>query len=261
MIKLIAIDVDGTLLNSKAQIDKDTIDEIRRVKDKVKVVISTGRMYSAITEFIDILQLNGKDNYSIINTGSQVVDNNGQFVVDNYLSLKDYEKVKDLSKGFDVQIVFYTKDEMFTIGKPNPETKKDADYIKVPVSEFDGVDRHFGRIGFVGNRKEIDRFQEQFEETLKKDYYTMRNETFLFEILPKESDKQKGLEKLADILNIDKKEIMAIGDKPNDLNMIKWAGIGVSMGQSSDLIKENSDYVTDTNDNNGVAKAIKKFIE
>ena len=78
--------------------------------------------------------------------------------------------------------------------------------------------------------------------------------------MPAGTSKGEAVKRLAEILKIRPEEVICMGDSENDLSMIKYAGLGIAMGNAIDLVKENSDYITDTNENSGVGKAIEKFI-
>ena len=82
----------------------------------------------------------------------------------------------------------------------------------------------------------------------------------MYEVLPKNNNKGTGLKKLAEKLGIKQEEVMAIGDGNNDIEMLKFAGVGVAMGNGTKMAKDAANYITDTNENNGVAKAIEKFL-
>lgn len=88
----------------------------------------------------------------------------------------------------------------------------------------------------------------------------MKSEPFFLEIMPKGVDKGEALAKLAESLDIDQSETMAFGDQANDLSMIKWAGCGVAMGNAIDDLKDNAQYVTASNDDEGIAKALEKLV-
>jgi len=97
-------------------------------------------------------------------------------------------------------------------------------------------------------------------QTFRDKYTTVKSSPFYFEILNKEASKGAAVANLAQHLGIKQEEIMAIGDNENDLSMIEYAGLGVAMGNAVPLIKEAANVVTATNDEHGVAEAIKKFV-
>lgn len=81
-----------------------------------------------------------------------------------------------------------------------------------------------------------------------------------FEMTKKGTSKGKAVEVLADFYNIKRDEVICMGDGENDLSMIEYAGLGIAMGNASSIVKKRANYVTDTNCNDGVAKAIEKFV-
>lgn len=81
-----------------------------------------------------------------------------------------------------------------------------------------------------------------------------------FEVMSKSTSKGIAVKKFCDILGIDSKEVICIGDNENDISMIEFAGLGIAMGNATDEVKSKSDFVTDTNANNGVAKALRKVL-
>ena len=91
-------------------------------------------------------------------------------------------------------------------------------------------------------------------------YNGVLSQKYIYETLPKGANKGVALKKLAEKLNIPREEVMAIGDGNNDIEMLKFAGVGVAMGNGTKMAKDAANYITDTNENNGVAKAIEKFL-
>ena len=106
----------------------------------------------------------------------------------------------------------------------------------------------------------LDAFIATLDPELYEKYSIMKSEPFFLEIMPKGVDKGEALAKLAESLGIDQSETMAFGDQANDLSMIKWAGCGVAMGNAIDDLKDNSQYVTASNDDEGIAKALEKLV-
>ena len=106
----------------------------------------------------------------------------------------------------------------------------------------------------------IDRITPQIPRELFEEYTVIRSLDFMVEFMNKDCNKAIGLEKLAQYLKISKEEIIAIGDADNDKEMIEYAGLGVAMGNAKDEIKQLADFVTKSNEEDGVAYVIDKFI-
>jgi len=113
---------------------------------------------------------------------------------------------------------------------------------------------------FIDQKKQIDAFQETYEDVLAQRFHTIRSQPILFEILPKGVNKASGLKALAEHLGIPREQIMAIGDENNDIEMIEYAGLGVAMGNAPDSIKALADVTTTSNEEDGVATAIKRYV-
>ena len=116
------------------------------------------------------------------------------------------------------------------------------------------------KVMFIDPPEILDEAIAKLPAWIKEDFNVFKSAPFFLEITHKDVDKGAGLLHLADYLNIKQSETMACGDQGNDYTMIKAAGLGVAMENGIDKVKAIADYVTDTNDNDGVAKAIEKFV-
>ena len=112
---------------------------------------------------------------------------------------------------------------------------------------------------FIGNPKEMENFQKKCENILKDRYSGVLSQPYVYEVLPKNNNKGTGLKKLAEKLGIKQEEVMAIGDGNNDVEMFEYANYSVAMENASDLAAKAAKYRTDSNTNDGVAKAIRKY--
>ncbi len=112
---------------------------------------------------------------------------------------------------------------------------------------------------FLGNPNIMADFQKENENILKDKYSSVLSQPYVYEILPKGNNKGTGLKKLAKKLGIKQEEIMAIGDGNNDIEMFEYANYSVAMENGTELAKKAAKYQTDSNENDGVAKAIRKY--
>ncbi|MDU1855219.1 MAG: HAD-IIB family hydrolase, partial [Clostridium baratii] len=133
-----------------------------------------------------------------------------------------------------------------------------SDNIKEEIEKFDGeilkgvcADKN-NKVNLIKAREEL--------ESLNTNMEIVSSWNDNFEVMRNGSTKGDAVRYLANYFGIDKEEVMCIGDSENDLSMIKYAGTGIAMGNASEDIKSVADYVTDTNVNDGVAKAINKFV-
>lgn len=268
MIKLIALDMDGTLLNEQKELTQPQIDAIHQaVKTGVTVVLCTGRPLVGVKPFVQQLGFDVEDEYIIVNNGCSTHSTKDWSLIDwEELTLEDIPYLNHFTEGDKVQLALFDEDNYFVVAEqPNQRTVIDAAVVDmVPLSitleeAISGQHRWFEAM-FVGETVDMDSFEEKHSHELSQRYSTVRSQDFLFEILPNGASKASGLKKLADRLGILPEEIMAMGDANNDLEMIEFAGLGIAMGNANEQVKAIAQDITDTNENNGVAKAIEKHI-
>lgn len=257
-IKLIAFDLDGTLLNEERELSDNNIKAIKKILNKnIKIVIATGRPYAGFSRFLKQLGTLGQGNYSITNTGSiireNVCDSNIKL---NAMNLDDYLFIKNLTNNYDnLQVAFYTDDYLYIDEVyPNEAFIYDKNILRMESRRVSSYKNEpICRINVMGEKDILDNFQKENLNVLEEKFATMRNETFSYEILNKNSSKGKALKFLGEYLNIDRNQIMAFGDNVNDIEMIEYAGVSVAMGNGKYDIKSKADYIAKPNSEDGVA--------
>ena len=290
MYKLIAIDLDGTLLNSNGIISNETKQVLSQIIDKnIKIVLASGRMIDSIRTIAEEI---GGQKYLIAGNGSIVYDiKNNQILYKNFLSK---EKVLDVIKICEENSIYYniyTENELLAPAlkynvlyyhkeNANREEKdrtkiniidnmyeyiqnvEREDFLKITICDedrmiFNSIIRMIKQIKDIDvldvehmSRKNI----TQGTETIELNYsYT--------EVSAKNVDKWEAIKYILGKENIDEKEVIAIGDNINDKKMIENAGLGIAMKDSSPVITETADILTEeNNDEDGVAKILKEII-
>lgn len=268
MIKLIALDMDGTLLSEKKELMQPQIDAIHKaVAAGVTVVLCTGRPLVGVKPYVQQLGFDTEDEYIIVNNGCSTHLTRDWSLIDwEELTSQDIAYLDGFTNSDQVQISLFDEEDYFVLAeKANDMVDLDARLVGMTPQSIDLKEAQSGRhrffeAMFVGEKEAIDAFENQHNDTLSKDYTTVRSQDYLLEILPNGASKASGLKKLADRLGILPEEIMAMGDANNDLEMIEFAGLGIAMGNANEQVKAIAQDITDTNENNGVAKAIEKHI-
>ena len=291
MYKLLAIDLDGTLLNTHGEISETTkriIDET--TKRGVKVVLASGRTVDSIRNFAYDLNVS---NYIIAGNGSIIYDlKNKNAIYENYIpkskalnlinlcednsiTYSVYTNKSIISKFLKYNVLYYYKDNMKRTAnrKTNITLVQDVyNYVKNMEDEkvmkfliadktksvFSALSRKFKDIKDIGildvshiSRKII---SDGSREIPLEYYYT--------EISQKNVDKWIALEILAKKLNIDLKDVAVFGDNANDIKMLENAGLGIAMKNSSPVVKEKAKLVTDfDNNHDGVVLMIEKILD
>lgn len=267
-IKLIAIDMDGTLLTRDKQIsseDRQTLQEAAQIG--VKIVLCTGRPKSGIEPYLSQLDLPNQE-YAIGNNGCLTFDSRDWQILDLVQTpFQHIESLAELLADFPkLNLVLFTPEGNYVLGAQiNAQTRRDAEIELSKLYHTDLTSFKKQKIPvlvpiFMGPTEELDRFQTLYQETLRADFNPTRSLDYAFEALPKGVSKASALQNLARQLDIHPSQIMAIGDGNNDLEMLAYAGLSVAMANASKVVKDAADYLTDSNEASGVAKAIRRHV-
>lgn len=259
--KLLAIDIDGTLItNDKKILDETKQDIIKAYNKGVIICICTGRAYPAAKRYISELDL---DIPLILYNGSRIISGNGEETIFN----KTIDK--EVSNGvFDIinmndgtccfwkeDTLYFNKNDEYTAYYENLTGIKPAIINDYDESLFTNINKflwfdtpenlQFIKNNILNDVAGIDCFKSQ---------------SHILEIVPKNINKGEAIKFLANYYNIDISEVIAVGDDENDISMIMSAGLGVAMENARSCVKEVADYITLSNEENGVGKVINEFI-
>ncbi|MEH7355882.1 Cof-type HAD-IIB family hydrolase [Neobacillus drentensis] len=239
-IKLVALDMDGTLLNNKGQISEANQQAIKAAQEKgIYVVLSTGRSLTTCREHADALELTS---YLVTVNGSEIWDEKRELVERNFVKAELIEWMWELTKQHKTK--FWAISTERNWHDEMPEDIHNIEWLKFGFNIDDDATRKL-------ILKELEA-KGEFELSNS----TMKN----IEVNPLGINKAKGLGIVCSRLGIEMKNVMAVGDSRNDLMMIKSAGLGVAMGNAQDVVKAAADWVTATNEEDGVAKAIHTWV-
>lgn len=266
MIKLVTIDLDGTLFDKNKNISKENKKAILDAKKLgCKIVIATGRPISGVTPVLNELGLTTNDDYVIVYNGAKIYNVGTKEMI--FSSTIDGKTVKELyneSINLGVHFHAFRKNEELITPKHNPYTDIEArlNNLEDKLYDFNLINDNdeFLKAMMVDNDENITRIIPEVNKYFTENYSMVRSSKIFLEFLNKNTHKGHALEALANHLNIDIKDTMAIGDAGNDLPMIISAGLGVAMENAFPEIKEYADVITLDNEHSGVAHAINKFV-
>ena len=277
MYKMVIIDLDGTLLNDQKEISNEDAYIINRsYREKGTIcVIATGRSYICAKYLADIVG-EGLSQYIIASTGSEIRDikNNlylNKQCISNENTIKILEFVQKYNFRCNVDISSKVISNSRLVNQEILDKIGQKYEIKENLLEYfttDSIDSiSFNIIGDEENllklKKELTAIENiEITELCKAtDMKKIGKEIVTYiDIMSKGATKKNAIKILANYLNIKKEEIIVIGDGGNDIPMFEVAGLKVAMSNSLDIVKEKADYITGSNNESGVAKAIKKFI-
>jgi len=242
-IKLIALDMDGTLLNNEHEVPHENQVAIEKAKEQgFHVVISTGRSLSTCKEIIEPL---GESAYLVTINGGEIYDQHFNLIERNSFDPKDVRKLWDLTQKHQASFWSSTVQGRFSSQDPFEGEPEDYEWIKYG---FNFEDEEL-RDTIIAELKDHDSFEVTNSSPLN------------LEINPAGINKATALRKVSKWLDITMDNVMAVGDSLNDIAMIREAGFGVAMGNAQDIVKEEANMVTGTNVENGVAQAIEYVLE
>ena len=270
-IQLVAIDLDGTLLRDDKSLSQENVDAIKEaIEQGVQVVICTGRTLPSIQYLSKQLPQGDGDEYLILQNGAvihQLPDLN--IVHETILTEGDRQAIYDIFKEYrseEVQMVAFDPDKLYLVDDEtaNPTVVQDAKTLStdITLAKFEEVLNleTLYKIVVFGGVEFIDDYLEKIPNDLYEQVHIVRSLPVAIEFIPKLANKANGLNALIKQLDIKAENIMTIGDELNDYEMVKMAGLGVAMENGHPEVKRVADELTLTNNENGVAHAIRKFV-
>ena len=265
--QILVLDLDGTLTNSKKEITQPTLEALIDIqKNGKKVVLASGRPINGVRPLAEKLHLQKYGGYMLSFNGARITNcATGEIIYNRTLPLDITQTVFDIVKSFDgLDIVTYDSERIISGIEPN---YYDGLESKINNMEIHSID------DFVAYVKEpVNKFLItgeptiilEAEETLKKKFHSFLNvyksEPYFLEVMPRNIDKAYSLQKLLSSLGLTADEMICCGDGFNDLTMIEYAGLGVAMANAQDLIKDSADFITKSNDEDGVLHVIETFM-
>ncbi|MTV50320.1 Cof-type HAD-IIB family hydrolase [Heliobacillus mobilis] len=262
-IRLVAIDMDDTLLTPDLQVApavRNAIEEAQR--RGVLVTLATGRMFRAAIPFARQL---GIDLPLIVYQGAMVKEaGNDELLYHVPVPPEPAREIVDLLKEEHLHINLYIDDHLH-MEKIDPEAFGYIGLAKVPVTltKDHGALLEKGsttKILAIGDPDHLTNVEEQARQKWGGAIYITRSKPYYLEFMNRNAGKGSALAFLADRLQIPREATMAIGDSYNDLDMLKYAGVGVAMGNGVEEAKAVADWVTTTNEDDGVAVALRRWV-
>jgi Cof subfamily protein (haloacid dehalogenase superfamily) len=266
MIKIVTIDLDGTLFDPKKNVSTENRIAINKCKELgVKIVIATGRPISGVKPLLIDLGLNTNDDYVILYNGAKIINcGTNECIYSSNIRGKDVKELYEESKKLGVFFHAFRIDGELITPMHNPYTDVEAKINNVKDNYHDIIslndDDLFLKAMMVGDELDINRIMNEVDKKFVERYSMLRSSKIFLEFLDKKTSKGEALKSLAKYLNISMDDTMAIGDAGNDIPMIKEAKIGVAMENAFPEVLASADYVTASNRESGVAKALNKFI-
>ena len=265
--KLLVLDVDGTLLNDEREISKRTLAALLKVQQMgVRIVLASGRPTYGLMPLAKTLELGNYGGFVLSYNGCQIIKaQNGEIVFERRINpeMLPYLEKKSRKNGF--AIFTYHDDTLITDSPDNEYIKNEALLNNLKIIREDefstAIDFAPCKCMLVSDKeKALIGLEQHWEKRLAGTLDAFRSEPYFLEVVPCGVNKANTLGALLEHLGVTREEVIAVGDGVCDVTMLQLAGMGVAMGHSQDSVKVCADYVTASNEEDGVALAVEKLI-
>ena len=263
--KLIAFDLDDTLLNRQKKVTEKTKKALMNAQEKgLRLVVASGRLPYGVRPYAEQLDVMSHGGYYMGFNGGAIIDSRGELISATYLDSKYIEPVYDILRSTNITTMVHKGDDIYADRKVNAYTHVESDVIGIPLNLVDDiadfVDWRIHKFLLGGEPEELKATEKILIEKFGKELDIYFSAPWFLEVMPKGISKGIGIEKICEHMGISTDEVIAFGDSFNDLSMIRTAGMGVAMGNAEDEIKRCADYVTADCDSDGIALALEKII-
>ncbi|MDO4539583.1 MAG: HAD family hydrolase [Syntrophomonadaceae bacterium] len=263
-IRLLAIDLDDTLLDHAGLIPARALAAVRAAKARgLMVTIATGRMFRAAQPYAELLQL---ELPLICHQGALLMDRHRHPPLWNKpVPVKPGQDAIELLRQQKVYYHGYFEDDLYT-ETVNERNLGYARHIGVELKTTPDLsalmeERPAMEIMAVLNPRRIDAMESALKERFGHLLHISRFRNTVLEVMHPEARKEAALKALAERLGVERGEVLAVGDNYNDLEMIKWAGVGVAVANAEEKVKAAADWICPSNEEGGVADALQRFFE
>lgn len=264
--KALVLDIDGTLTNSQKEITSATKQAIQTILDQGhKVILASGRPTPGMYRYEKELELEHNGGYLLSFNGARVLEcRTGEIVYQRTLPLLLIPSLYTYAKKHGCGLITYLGDQVISAFEPDDYIKLEARINGLPIKVVEDF-KHY--VDFEINKCLMTAPPEkaaQIEKELAEQYGTRasiyRSEPFFIEIMPKDVNKATSLDRMLQSIGCAREDTICCGDGYNDIAMIEYAGIGVAMSNARQKVKDAADYITGSNDEDGLVEVIEKFI-
>ena len=261
--RVIALDLDGTLTNNQKEVTAATKEALDNAMEQgARLVLASGRPVYGIVPVAKSLALDSKGGYILAYNGGQIIDcKTNEVLYSQYLPSDVIPLLYDYAKSKGYALLGYKGNEIITESPDDIYVREESRINKMNVRKVDvltdELDAKPTKLLMTGDPKDMLKAEEELREAVKDRIDVYRSAPFFMELVPKGIDKAKSLTRLLSLLNLTPKDMMAFGDGYNDLSMLRLAGMGVAMANAAPEVRAEADFVTLSNEEDGVAHALK----
>lgn len=268
--QILALDLDGTLTNSKKEITPPTLEALIEIQEAgKKVVLASGRPTQGVMPLAEQLHLEDYGSYILSFNGGRITDCRTKQVIYNKIFPVDCaEEVYNIVMKYadaGIDLLTYTSENILSAIKPNQYTELESRINQMPIIDasknfLDVIPHDPNKFLVTGDPKVLDTLRKEMIEHFHSYLSVYCSDPFFLELMPTGIDKAHSLLKLLTSIGLTADQMICCGDGYNDLTMIETAGLGVAMANAQPAVRETADYITKSNDEDGVLHVINEFM-
>lgn len=264
--KLIATDMDDTLLNKNHMISKENREAIIDIQKKgIKFVLASGRPSFAMFEYAKELRMHEYGGYILGFNGGEIIDlSKGKTIFEKTLKMDDVRKIYKEAMKRDLSFLFYTEDIIYS-NELNVYTREEIEVTKMKYRKIDDIEsldiKNVVKCMILGEAKKLLTVQKEMQEKYLDKYVINISKPIFMEFTSKGIDKGMSLKRLCEDIGIALKNTVCIGDSYNDISMLRLAGFPVAVENAREELKKISKYVTTSNNEHALKNMIEKIFE
>lgn len=264
--EILVLDIDGTLTTSKKIISPETKRAIMAIQERGhKVVLASGRPTPGILPLAKELKLQEYGGYILSFNGAKIINcATGEVIYQNTLPKHMISQIYEAALEFQVGLISYDGNEVIVATEIDQYIEKEAEINHISFRQVENFPEYvtfdLNKCLMTGEPTYLANVEKELKNRFGNTLNIYRSEPFFLELMPQNVDKAYSLGKLLDHMGLSKEQMISCGDGFNDLTMIQYAGMGVAMANAQQIVKEAADFITLSNDQDGVAHVIKEFM-
>lgn len=265
--QMLVLDIDGTLTTSDKTISPATLDALLKLQQKgIYVVLASGRPTAGVLPYAKELRLQEFGNYILSFNGARILNlKSNEIIYDKTLPESVIPLLYEEAVSSHTGLISYEGDGVIAATPIDHYMEYEARINRIPIKEVPDFPSYItfpvNKCLMTGEPEHLISVEKRLKERFHGLLNIYRSEPYFLEIMPQNIDKAASLHRLLNSLGLTQEQMICCGDGFNDLSMIEFAGLGVAMANAQDIVKESADFITSSNNEDGIVSVIEKFFK